>query len=69
MAVFAFSAVATGIESFSAKSSSSFSAPEAVIPPPATIIGRFAFASSFNASSISESSGSGRKAGILENGS
>ena len=48
----AFSAVATGIDSFSANAISSARASDAVTPPPATITGRCAWASRFRARAI-----------------
>ena len=43
MALFALRDVATGARSLRASSASSTTAPEVRIPPPATMIGRFAF--------------------------
>ena len=55
--------VATGIWSFSASWTSSLCAPDAATPPPATMIGFFAFASSSAALRTRAISGSGRNGG------
>ena len=58
-----FMVIATGIPSFSASSTSSARASEAVTPPPATITGRSAFASIASARSTAPASGGIRYAG------
>ena len=62
--VLALRAVATGMESFSARAMSSARAPEAVTPPPATMMGRLALASSWSASVTTSISASGRKVAV-----
>ena len=67
IAAFALSDVVTGICNFSANSTSSACAPDETTPPPATIIGRCAFASTASASRTRDGSGSGRNAGTCLN--
>ena len=63
----ALSAVATGIDSFSATAINSSRAPEAVTPPPATITGLLAPFRSFTASAIVAGSATGRNGGTRVN--